>query len=520
MHKSVRFFSVVALTALGLTSSALHAAPLADSDPSREWRGIEYADMLYSKFRAQNPNVETVVDEKDIMLFFDTDEREKFVGRTGGLQYQTLENGKALAGKNIKALLESLESGRVIQLNSDFTLEKTLASQLRDWILAQPMNSIGPDELMIESLRLSHGHVIAAWATAWNATRVDWPYAQARNYSDITLHFKSVTGERDLWKGAARYIVRENLPTKPIEVSTFHAEGAGSSYGKQIPLMQQMISKRGDDFSTLYHHIGVELFALIMSNRTNSSVAGEFAAWTGAIGEYANFRKTAGLPLESRKRLVNDLQAGRSGARLFDLFKSRSKPRANILGLGTDYYLRANNLLFGKGYQLPTSDGRPSAYFQRDIDPKYWAKAMSQDELLLRFNHAAVYDSEIITDIVVSAGNGDSERLHLGLQAYIDAGLPNPILNQLILDFESDKIVLPNPRDVIVDFDSGERSSQALLGKEFGDFSFREAAVRQQRMIDKTQTAIRMKIEAAGGFVPEKTSIRLLNCRDAFLSIN
>ena len=145
---------------------------------------------------------------------------------------------------------------------------------------------------------------------------------------------------------------------------------------------------------------------------------------------------------------------------------------------------------------------------------------MSQDELLLRFNHAAVYDSAIIPDIVISAGNGDSERLHLGLQAYIDAGLPNPILNQLILDFESEKTVIPTTKDVVVDFDSGEDVSQSLISREFGDFSFREAAVRQQRMIDKAQAAIRTKIEAAGGFVPEKPSTRLLNCRDAFLTID
>ena len=501
----MKFILKILLFSLPLAVSTSFADELKENDAAREWRGTEYADFLFVKVRSEFPNLQFTFDPSDLKILQIPDGPAKKPDPSYPLKERFMTYAKGALGSQMESLISTLENGTWLFIDSKIDPKGKIEAQLKAWILSQPLRSIEPDQLMARALALTDGHVFAAWAAAWNVVRNDWEYAQVRNYSDITLRLKSVTGERDQWAGAARYIVRDRPADNEIEVFN----STDGKMTKQKPLMQEVISKRGDDFSTVYHHIGVELLALVTSERRKSGLSGKLMAWTGALGEFNNYRQTAGLSGESIKRLRNDMNAGISGSRLFDLMKGKAQPPTNILATGAAYYLRPNSFLFGHRYQLP-DNGTPPAYFGKNSDPSLWAPIMTVEELTLRFHHAVTFDSDVINDIVVSASNGDSDRMHRGLQAYIDSGLKNQKLNDLILEFEPTVLIEPSPRDIGIDFESERGASQAILSTEVGDFNFDDAAIHQQRMIERTQNAIRMKQ------LKDAADLRAMTCSAAF----
>jgi hypothetical protein len=435
---------------------AVSAKPISEVSPTRAWKGSEYAESVYSLYLAEKDRPQLSLDFEDLSALGELGKEAgglvdvlKETNHTfrhseeKGFKAKIVNSMKEVFPERLEKLLEILETGNPIPVEGS---SERLEAQLRNWILDQPEKSIYPHQLMVEALKISEGKVFLAWAVAWNLMRKDWPAAPTRNYGELTNRFASLTGERHLWQGAARYIVvnPEDVVLGPARIGFSNGDIKEVQSKRYLKLV---VSKRGDEFSYLYHRIGIELFSMVISKYYGSDILGRLAGSAGALGEWFKYTKTAGLATENKKRVYNDLAAAESGQKLFKLFQLGNQGPTSRAALNPRHYLRSDRFSYGQRYQLK---GRPAAYFGAKVDPQYWALIMSVKELKLRFFHALNYD-EGVFDPVILASTGESDRLHAGLEEYAKSGANDLELNQMLKDYQSGVRAAPVEPDVVQD---------------------------------------------------------------------
>ena len=305
-------------------------------DPAREWLGKEYAEAIYTGFRAKYSDIPLVIDHRDLELTQEISSSKfsttkQFLGRFARQSRdlifapQSLEGGdsklvnlvKKSLPDSIANLTHALEFGEPLEAGVD-----GLDSQLEAFILGHDDGSLQPHEMMIEALRLTNGHVLKAWALAWNVMSHRWDEAATRNYRPLQRKLISLTGERSKWHGGAHYILlpKSEWKTAEVKISTSRHEQITATGEKKFKLI---VTKRGDEFSYIYHRIGVELFAMAGAQALRSQNIGWALAKAGALGEYYKYTVTAGLKAESKKRINNDLMAAESGSAFLSLVENQ-----------------------------------------------------------------------------------------------------------------------------------------------------------------------------------------------------
>lgn len=525
---SLRHFAVCIV--ILLSWNLAFAQKISAVDPSREWEGAEYADVILTKFSERFPEIPLLLDVKDLgsQAIRNPEQRsfrQKVMNLKAGFRKlaqqrsgaELVDTVKSLVHGNLSHLITALENGHAIYLQRALWPEGRaglLEQKLDSWLMAQPESSVSPDELMIESLRINEGRVIAAWVTAWNLLRQDWEAVPTRNYSPRMQKFISMTGERFLWHGGVHYIV---IPESERTAQRVLVEGHYAVTTElATPKLKMIVSKRGDEFSTIYHRIGVELLTMVTAKITRSRQLGWAMGTAGALGEFIKWTKTAGLRQERAKRLTNDLNGARSGARIFDLVESGRRPSLSAADLGPDHYLISNPQKFGSEYQVP--EGRPVQYFGVDVDPKFWLPVMTVEELKLRFEHALEFDSEVM-NVVVLVATEDYERLMNGLKAYENAGFPDASLNSLIEKYQrNNETRSPEHPEIIADVDTSITLNQRMLSQNEKAFDFdgarKDLNSRIYSMYDKILRVQRTPpLEKASVFNAAKTR----SCQEIFL---
>jgi hypothetical protein len=320
-----------------------------------------------------------------------------------------------------------LEYGRDIKYN---TLSPQNDELLTRWILTQPENSIAPHELMAKALELEGGRMLAAWCLAWNVTDSDWSATMLRNYSAMRTHFVSMTGERKLWNGGIDYII---LPENQRKMGDSYIQipGEATKRWRVKRHIKMVVSKRGDEFSYLYHRIGVELFAMVIAKATHNRFLGNIGGKAGALGEWYKYRQTSGLNGENEKRVANDFAGGATGSRLYEIIEKNAPVEISPEQVAASHYLRSNPKKYDGNYTL--KEDMPPSYFNSRLDGRrFWREAMGEEELFFRFYHATRYDSEVFNPIFLSS-TGQYERLHRGLVDYLESGRVNSKLDQYLL---------------------------------------------------------------------------------------
>lgn len=449
------FALLVSLTLLGPFAWS-QSAEIPPKDPHREWLGPQYAESVYALMKTKHPHLTLKIDPNDIAEFRVDD---VFRGGLGdaisefrypegelSMQHRLMDFARNILPGAYKEFLKALEGGGHIQL-SQMNLHSA-EFELTQWIKSQADQSISPDRLMEQALLKTKGHVVAAWVLAWNVMREGWPAAGTRNYGFIQK-FVSLTGERHLWKGSFNYVY---VPPGERQIGDARVYLLDREIGstKSSRAFKMVVTKRGDDFSYLYHRIGVELLAMVVAKHTGKAGLGRAAGSLGAFGEWFKFRQTSGLQKENVKRVSNDLIAASSGARLYQLIEGKAQINITKDHLNPNYYFRSNPKKYNEKYLLP--DGRPASYFGSKADPKYWAASMSVQELKERFHHATHYDALIFNPVIL-AGGEDYERLHRGLRDYMESSEQSPELNKSIQDYLKGIRAFPEKMDVSHDFD-------------------------------------------------------------------
>jgi hypothetical protein len=434
-------FLLIALLLATVLSHFANAQTVPEVDPYREWLANEYADTIFTEFKKQYPDIQLAIDTKDLpdmesgnwnLKTAIASFRQALRDSAGApLQLKLVNAVKAALPNEVNTLItNTLQPGGEVLLQ-----EKDLAlpSELKAWVLQRPDASVAPHEFMIEALRLSNGHVITAWSTAWNVLRENWIASPTRNYGALHAKFISLTGERNLWQGGQNYVMQPASDWKVSEGEIFRTKKNG--FGeirlkvKDLKKFNLVTSKRGDEFSYLYHRTGVELLAILTAKKTNSAIFGEMLGKASALGEYFSFSNTAGIHGEHIKRVHNDLLAARSGARIYQLVEKQKFPALPRATNGAANYLVSNYWKFGGKYQL--KDGRPTHYYRSKVDSKYWAPTMSLEELKERLRYALLLDENILSPVLLSS-TGEAERMHRALVDYIDRGAPDAEFNKMI----------------------------------------------------------------------------------------
>lgn len=484
MLKILTLTTLVLSLALAVPSASAQKA-IPQEDPTREWLGNEYADAIFRDFKKRYPRIQLEIEPKDLIWFrkgqlrpdHDSYWAKIWTQLRGGLGAMSVAAVKGLLPRNFQVLTEALENGAQLPLSpaidSRIGDPSKMRTQLTEWILQQEAGSIYPHALMVEALRITKGRVILAWGLCWNILSYNWSNAATRNYGSITQRMFSVTGERHLWQGAAQYVV---VP----EDEKLHGK-AWLTDRDQVQesrrYLEMNITKRGDDFSSLYHRVGVEILTLVTSSLTESSLAGSTLGSMGALGERLKYVKTAGLKTENIKRINIDLTAADSGARFYDL----------VLGnetLSTSKaipYFRSNRDEYGENYQLKD---RPPVYFGVDVDPIYWAPVMTLKELKLRFFHSRFYDQKVFQAAILLS-TGDSERLHRGLVQYMNDGAKDRELNSLIKDYLDGKRSEPLENDVTVDLSLNEEVDLRFAQAAGADYTFDQYRERLNNLLQR-----------------------------------
>jgi hypothetical protein len=517
--------------------SSVSVSQIPDVDPAREWRGREYADTIVSEFQRRYPDIPLVIDLQDIpagsrpiapgkwslatfakrfvRVFFDRSiaPENSFRERVVGSAQNALPDGI----NDFSALLEWGERLPVKGVDPDISRRSRVEIELEAWLSNKVDHSVEPHDFMIEALRLSDGHVITAWTNAWNLLRENWELAASRNYGFLHRKFVSMTGERHLWKGGAHLVALPGSQWRNVEVDVYDGVSEKPTRATAMKRMRVVVAKRGDEFSFLYHRVGIELWTMMISELSRSPALGWMAGASGAAGEFIKYTGSAGLPLENLKRVNNDRNGASSGARLFKLTKGMERIEAPVSPSTASNYLRSNWILFGNDYQI--TDGRPAQYFGSKVDRTFWSESMSVEELKMTFHHAANVDVTALDPVIL--GTTDlSTRLHRGLADYIDRGATDSDLNALMSELLKGKYAIPVVPDVVRDLglDPGwnEKSSRAVDR----NYDFFEQSAKLRMQMERALVVARRRIEQSKSpiSVSRPRPLVVMTCREAFVS--
>ncbi len=499
MNLKITLLASAILFTANAQTSLQDSRPINEFEPTRIWMGKPYADTLVEYFRRTHKNIPIVVDLNDI-LEFSNQKGEAYTLETARTQARkTLEEtknqpishrittlGRSLLPDPITNLTMALEDGTYIYTSEPAETRNEKEKALADWIQAQPDRSIEPHILMAKALEINRGRVFAAWTMAWNVISQDWPAAAVRNYGTTVQKIISLTGERQLWQSAAHVIV---LPEKERTTgeATVTRNGQEEVIKNQPRNVKLAITKRGDEFSYLYHRIGVELLAMATAEYFNKvpghKLIGSMLAKSGAVAEWLKFTDTAGIRPERKKRVINDIIAGTSGARIYSLFKSGKKTSLHKEDtLSANHYLKTSKLLYGGEYLL--DEGRPSIYEGSKVNPKYWDGEETLEELKLRFEYGTRYDSDAL-DLILMLANGDYEILHKGLVKYMKSGANDSELNDYIRDHLNGAKAKPKVKDIEVDFNLDPELNLIFMKQASKDFDLNEAKDKWHRLLTR-----------------------------------
>tara|TARA_B110001454_G_C12722892_1_gene435551 strand:+ start:7659 stop:9254 length:1596 start_codon:yes stop_codon:yes gene_type:complete len=471
--------------------------PIADFEPTRIWTGQAYADSIVEHFRRTHKNIPIVIDRNDILDFKNekdkayslktawTQAKETF-NKTKGQPISTRITtlGRSLLPDSITNLTMALEDGTYIYPTEPAESRNAKETAFAEWIQAQPDHSIEPHVLMSKVLEINNGRLFAAWTMAWNVLSNNWPAAAVRNYGTSVQKMVSLTGERQLWQSAAHVMVLTEKDRTTGE-SVITKNGQDETIPNQARNVKLAITKRGDEFSYLYHRIGVELlsmatadyFSAIPGNKT----IGSLLAKSGAVAEWMKFTDTAGIRPERKKRVINDVIAGTSGTRIYSLFKSGKDTKLkNDKEISAEDYLKTSKFLYGGDYLL--DEGRPSIYEGSQVNPKYWDNEETLEELKLRFEYGTRYDSDAL-DMILMLANGDYELLHKGLVKYMKSGENDPELNSYIKDHLEGVKAKPKIKDIEVDFNLDPELNSIFMKQAWEGYDLNEAKERWQRLL-------------------------------------
>ncbi len=172
-------------------------------------------------------------------------------------------DGTALADKLTPWLLENFQSdktqahhpmkvgkmGYTLYAGEKFTSDAIPKDELAfwDWLDAQPLNSVTPEEMLKEALRETNGDVEGALFMCWNLLRNSWQ-ATERNKFQRAKRLIDITGERAV---VATYGPSQNYEksSKLNDIAQRSALLTGDK-GKYI---------RGDNYSAWYHFFGTAI---------------------------------------------------------------------------------------------------------------------------------------------------------------------------------------------------------------------------------------------------------------------
>lgn len=491
----MNMISLLFIFYISFSVQAVSYGDILKNDPSTEWLGREYADTIYNTFTTQAPETPLVIDLSDLTIFSSQGTDWKLIDalkrfyiestRPLDPKYQSSRMQpiifavKSILPPNLQKLVHQLEFGERIQISSGLPHTEFA---LKEWVDRQPDGSIYPHDLLTQSLLLSDGRILPAWVTVWNVTREIWEQAAVRNFTNVRRPFAPLTGEADLWNGTGRYIV---LPAADQSLGKAKVKSGGSIQTLESKRrLKLVISKRGDEYSYLYHRIGVEILALVVGKMTGSSKLASFIGKLGAAGEFFKYPATAGSKAESSKRLGNDVKAAESGGRLYELAEGLSQPDPSLKS-GAENYLVSNAKKYGTQYQI--RDSRPAHYYGLQVDPKFWAPIMTVEELILRFYHATHYDKNIFDPIILGTTN-EGERLQAGLAEYLKMGAPSEELNELLRLYMRGVRATPLESDIKQDFDLNIDHNHRVLRENGVDFNFdrfkRHINERMQKVLE------------------------------------
>jgi hypothetical protein len=188
---------------------------------------------------------------------------------------------------------------------------------LRSCVLHQKDNSVVPEDLLMQAIRLKGGNVQQGLMVAWDLLREGWQDADARNFIGVSRKLVDITGEHGTFDGnhPKKYDISDPLnPNKDTK--------------------WKMIS--GDKYSSWYHIVGTMLqsFSAASNGQPASKLGGGFRIW---LEEHV-------LPLvmgqqfnDPFKRRKYDHEGSRAGAEIFQLLSKH--PTADSIPVPAKGYL-------------------------------------------------------------------------------------------------------------------------------------------------------------------------------------
>lgn len=481
---------------------------LPEFEPTRFWQGSDYAQTLVEYVRRTHPDLKLIVDISDLRFFEKPEDRTLDISKSreaikkeinssrasmDSFATKIVESGRNILPESITFLSRSLEYGDAFYLNEPIALTQKKEDILKEWILSQDDHTIEPHVLMTKAIEICNGRIISAWAICWNVLRSNWEAAAVRNYGIITQKMVSVTGERKLWQSSAhlQVIPEKNRTTSDVKIIN---NGIETALKDQTRALKMTITKRGDDFSYLYHRIGVELLAMVTAKYSGYNFVGASLAKIGGIAEWAKFTDTAGIKRERSKRLRNDITAGTSGAKILSLIES-SKPTKfsnteRYPEVDAHLYLTPHKFYYGGSYLL--DNGRPSIYEGSKVNPKYWDSEITIEELKFRFQYGTRFDSDAL-DMVLLLANGDYELLHKGLVDYMNSNIYDAELNNYLADHLSGVKAFPANKDIKTDLALNEDINLDFMKQVWANIDLNEARKKWEHLIQHVLLAKKTK---------------------------
>ncbi len=227
-------------------------------------------------------------------------------------------NGKKLANKMTSWILENTskeERGRDhfigdirlhLYAGTQFRSKKNpKRNELYNWILSQPDNSILPDKLYEEAIKLEQGNIGKAMTLVWDTLLSHGWTSRDRNTFPHIKKLFDITGEHDSFE---EYKVIEPLATGDTLKSNKNLPHRAKMY--KSPMI-----KRGDKMGSWYHFAGTALNSYLKSINRVNIIPGELDTNTMIfLEEKILFRFNT--QFDSKKRVQIDLAGSRFGASL------------------------------------------------------------------------------------------------------------------------------------------------------------------------------------------------------------
>lgn len=292
--------------------------------------------------------------------------------------------------KNRNGLLTMLYTGAELLTEDD-----PARRALKQWLLNQPDDSVTPEALLREAVRLEDGDVQRGLERCWDVLRENWQDDKNRNAFPHILKLIDITGERESFDG--------NDPRDGKQ-----RRARATTAGLRGLIFRGMKSTRGDNFSAWYHFFGTASYAF--HGTANKSIVSPLLATRAAI--FLEEKVLHNEFKDAQKRRINDVEGAKFGYQLAKnlmTYKTVDEFEKSEGGLRTEYLYDAPEK-FGRKWQL--QEGQTAHDFGTSLKSRNGPTVMEEVTAAKRALSKALQDpgADNLKELVSFVARGDDEN--------------------------------------------------------------------------------------------------------------